>query len=330
MDEVDLLRAAVGASVPPRDEEARSRARARLEDQIAQEIQSIPRGSTKVHRRRVLAAASIAFVVIVALAVQAILPPDRGGPSAAQATLSELASVAQGVTILTLPEGQFFYVKTTGVISRTATDISLGVSWTVLVRVEREKWLSSEGSGRILERFGQPRFASPQDRQAWLEAGSPPLLPQWPRDDLRFGSGELAPRNLGSLPTDPATLANLIASGGSIGSATPESADPLGTVADLLGEVPAAPELRSAVFRANALIPGIDTRIDARGPLGREGTAVTLTRAGVRTELLFDPESSALLAKIVARLDADGQPTQVLERSSYIDRDLVDSSHSRP
>jgi hypothetical protein len=331
MDEVDLMRG-IGADVPAADVEARARARSRLEASIAGEATPLQRGSERIarSRRRVFAAAAIVALVAMVLFAQAILPPGTGGLTAAQATLGELAAVAATRETTSLASGQFFYVRTTSVVLRAQKDLLSGTNWTIVVRVQREKWLASDGSGTIVERFGTPRFLTPKDREIWLRAGSPRLLPHGPGYSRVFGPGELAPLDLGALPRDPGALARLIESGGAGGTSTGTVGSPLDTVADLLGEAPATADLRSALFNATAQLPGIVTREGVKDPAGRAGVSVSLVRDGVRTELIFDAESSALLARIVTQLDGEGHPIQVLERSTYVERGVVDSATARP
>jgi hypothetical protein len=273
----------------------------------------------------------VAIVALVALLLlmQAILPPSVGGPDLAQATLSELASVAALNAAPALSRDQFLYVRTTSTLSRTRTDLTLGTSWTTIVSVRRETWLASDGSGRILERFGQPRFPTSTDRETWAQAGSPKLLPHGRRYDSPFHAGELAPRDLGALPRDPESLAALITSGEIAGISEGAHGNPLSTVADLLGEVPATAGLRSSLFNATALLTGIESLGIAADPLGRSGIAVAVVGSGVRVELIFDSKSSALLAKIVSLVDAEGHPLRVLERTTYVDRVVVDSTDAR-
>jgi hypothetical protein len=330
MDEVDLMRQ-IAADVPLEDDEARSRARARLEAQIADETAPSSRRFDNISRPhgRLVAAATIAALVAVVLLVQTVLPPDTGGPSRAQATLNELAAVAAVGETPALAPGQFLYVKTAGVVTRTQSHLSLGGSWTFIVRVRRETWLASDGSGRIVEHVGRPRFATPEDRETWRRAGSPPL-PRRPLYPSNFEPGELAPLDLGALPRDPDSLADLIDAGGATGTSAKERGDPIDTIANLLGNVPASADLRSALFKAAARLTGIVTLGAVRDPVGRSGIAVALVRSSVRTELIFDAESSALLARIVTQLDGEGHPFRVLARSTYKERGVVDSTHARP
>ena len=66
---------------------------------------------------------------------------------------------------------------------------------------------------------------------------------------------------------------------------------------DALRESPAAPALRAGLYRALALVPGIEllgARSDSRG---RAGTAVAFTAGGRRSELIFDPATGDMLAE---------------------------------
>lgn len=329
MDELELLRGA-GIDVPLVDDGSRSRARGRLESMIAADTgtRSQPPHPSR-RRRRTLVAGSIAAIAAVFVIAQTLLPPGSGGPNAAQAALRRLSGIAANMTTPTLKEGQFLYVRSSGVVAKTQTNISLGITWSFTVEVDREVWSTPDGAGRLLERFDDPRFVSSQDRDAWLKAGRPPLLPHRGRRKVRFAAGELF-SDLAALPEDPARLAVVVSSGGVKTSEGASSGAPLTTIADLLGEVPTSVELRSTLFQATAQLSGIVWLGTVGDPIGREGVGVAMVRSGVRTELIFDPQSSALLAVVIARVDASGAVTQMLESLSYATRGVVTSDHARP
>jgi hypothetical protein len=330
MDELDLLKE-LEKGVDPVDAEARARARRLLEDQIRSPGLSIGRPRTLRRRPRpsVLAAALVASLVLLIVVIQVMLPPGSGGPNPAEATLDGLARVAGSTRSLVPIPGSYLYVRSEGSILKTKTDVPSGASWSYIAPVSRETWLASDGSGRILLRYGEPRFASEADRAAWLSAGSPDLLPPGSREDLRFKPGELAPLDLGVLPTDPAPLAALISSGGVATGSNDVSTNPLGVVADLLGEVPTSPELRSSLFLATAELPGVESLGRVSDPSGRAGIAIAIVESGIRTELIFDIATSALLSTSVVRVDAEGSPTQVLSELTYEVRSIVPSTHAR-
>lgn len=307
MDELDLLKE-LGSEIDPIDADARARARLLLEVQIGSPGSSIDPSRTPRRRPRpsVLAAALIASLVLLIVVIQVMLPPGSGGPNPAEATLDGLARVAGSTRSLVPIPGSYLYVRSEGSILKTKTDVSSGERWSYIAPVSRETWLASDGSGRILLRYGEPRFASEADRAAWRSAGSPNLLPPGSRENLRFKSGELAPLDLGVLPMDPSSLAALISSGGVATGSNEVSTSPLGVVADLLGEVPTSPELRSSLFLATAELPGIESLGRVSDPTGRAGIAIAMVESGVRTELIFDIATSALLSMSVVRVNAEG------------------------
>jgi hypothetical protein len=331
MDELELLRE-MNSDVDVVDPLARARARRLLKEQIkstslSSSVSRIPRRP----RASKIVAALVAALALLILAIQLILPPGSGGPNRAQATLGNLARVAEATGSLVLDPGSYLYVRSSAFVLRTTADISSsGDSWSFVVPVRREKWLASDGSGRILERYGTPRFVSRDDRLAWRSAGSPELLPSGDNEDAYYGLGVLAPRDLGVIPLDPSPLAALISAGGVATGSSDLSSDSLGVIAALVGEVPTSPELRSSVFLATAEIPGIESLGRVDDPTGRTGVGVGVVESGVRTELIFDTTTSELLSTSVVRVDAQGSPTQVLFEMTYQQRAIVPSTHARP
>lgn len=328
MDELELLKE-LSSDVDVVDPLARARTRRLLEEQIRSTGPST--GVSRIPRRPLeskVAAALVAALALLIVAIQLILPL---GPNLAQATLGNLARVAEATGSSVLHPGSYLYVRSSGLVLKTSTDISSsGDSWSFIVPVRREKWLASDGSGRVLERYGRPRFVSRADRMAWRSAGSPELLASGPSEDAHYGIGVLAPRDLGALPLDPSRLAALISSGGVATGSNDLSSDSLGVVAALVGEVPTSPELRSSVFRATAEISGIESLGTLSDPAGRVGVGVAIVELGVRTELIFDPTTSALLSTSVVRVDAAGLSTQVLFEMTYQQRSVVPSIRARP
>jgi hypothetical protein len=272
----------------------------------------------------------VAALVLLIAALQVMLPPGSGGPDAAQAALGDLARVAGSTETLVPLPGSYFYARSEGFILNSNSGISSSDRWSYIVPVSRETWLASDGSGRILERYGEPRFASSADRTAWRSAGSPDLLPPGSREDSPFQPGDLAQRDLGALPKDPSSLAALISSGGVATGSNEVTDDPLGVIAALLGEVPTSPGLRSSLFLATAELPGVESLGRLSDPSGRAGIGIAIVKEGVRTELIFDISTSALLSTSVVRVDAEGSPIQVLSELTYQMRSIVASTQARP
>jgi DNA-directed RNA polymerase specialized sigma24 family protein len=75
-------------------------------------------------------------------------------------------------------------------------------------------------------------------------------------------------------------------------------------IADALREAPQPPRLRATLYRALALVPGVQLLGDVKDRLGRAAVGVAFTEhTGLRQELLFDPQTSEVLneREVVAR-----------------------------
>jgi hypothetical protein len=67
-------------------------------------------------------------------------------------------------------------------------------------------------------------------------------------------------------------------------------------IADALREAPQPPRLRAALYRALALVPGVQFLGNVHDRLGRAAVGVAFTEhTGLRQELLFDPETAEIL-----------------------------------
>lgn len=111
------------------------------------------------------------------------------------------------------------------------------------------------------------------------------------------------PAFLAALPTDPAQLLAVLRS--SAGEDAFKQGTSLATTVDAL----LSPELRSALYRALAMMPGVE-RIPGQADLaGRPGVAIAHSADGKRTELVIDPTSSRTIGfRMVTLTTADGLP----------------------
>jgi hypothetical protein len=208
------------------------------------------------HRLLVRAAAVVLVAGAAAGAGVLLQPGSPAGPGSAAATvLRQLATVAASQPMPSVPgPGQYLYVDseeayTTG----TDTSPSGGAGYTALVPENRQIWQATNGSGRILESYGQPLFLTAQDRANWEAAGSPPF--PHPPGDMSFSPGGLGGPNVSNLPTDPSALAAEIASR-KVEGGPPGPAEDFTQVADLLRETDASPALRAALYQVAAGLPG--------------------------------------------------------------------------
>jgi hypothetical protein len=264
----------------------------------------------------VVAAAILAIVVF-----QVVVRPQP-----AAGALRDLAATALGQPGPELGSSGYGYTRSIGTIVRTEEGLPQATSWTYTVRVVREVWLATDGSGRVVERYSDPAFASGADEAAWRAAGAVPL-------DLapfrsRFDPGELVTQPFGQLPTDPVVLKEAIEQravqfhgGGLRGD--------LGLIAELLGESPASSALRSALLEVAAGLDGLEWNGDVVDELGRSGVSVTSRADGFVLTLVFDPSNSALLSYSTGRIGAQGTAIP-LTALDYVERGVVDSVKLRP
>ena len=166
------------------------------------------------------------------------------------------------------------------------------------------------------------RFVSPSDRRAWEEAGKPAFLAHGFRvhtgdeflpagsfsDDLRNATA------LARMPGDPVQLSNWLCGrvndserGSGSGNGVPGSVRTIELVAELLQNPAATPQRRTALYEAEALVPGVEKLGEAEDEIGRRGVAI-----GARSDnsglleqysLLFDPRAARILASETAMLE---------------------------
>ena len=321
--------------------------------------------------RRVGAAAAIAAVVVVGvLAMVGWLPAggDRSGPldvptASAAVVLQRAAQVAMRSTSVVPGRGQFGFVRVeTGSVGGTGRAAGpTQPSWDVWLRTSEIKsdWYGANGSGRERIVRTSTSFLTRRDRAiarshamtlARLTATFPATIDgAFPPRTLQT-AGFLPYWEVGRLPTRPDALRRafdqlILASDHGPGRRAllrQLQADPTG----LFGPIsqflllPTSPQLRAALFRVLADLPGVQLLGRQRDRLGRSGIAVAVTHGKpdrVREELLFDPATSNLLQtqtvllKNSASSPAGGRnvPTlpvgTVLEYTDFLSRGVVDA-----
>jgi hypothetical protein len=118
------------------------------------------------------------------------------------------------------------------------------------------------------------------------------------------------PSYLASLPTDPDQLKSVLRAEAAKDGPTDQAdrlifkrVSALATTADAL----LSPELRSALYRVLATVPGVE-RVPGQVDLaGRTGVAIAQTANGKRTEIIIDPASSRMIgSRTVALTARDG------------------------
>jgi hypothetical protein len=280
----------------------------------------------RVSRRATLRAAGalgLAVIMVVALAPWL----SRTQTTAAAAFFGELAVVAAAQPAApAVPPGSYAYTRSQAMQLFHAP--SIGVS--VLFPRTREIWVSPDGSGRLRDkRAGDPVFTSESSRAAWIAAGSPPLGVDI---DADYGPGGLHFEDLSALPTDTAALTALVRERASKSAAVPLDVEMFVVVGDLLRETRAAPEVRAALYRVAASIPGVELIGNMQDRAGRQGIAVAKTTyhfgGTQRRTLIFDPTTATLLGEESVLLRWLDGPA-VVSYVTYLESEVVDQLPSR-
>jgi hypothetical protein len=317
-DELELL----AAWTPPeqeRDEEAgRARARARLDAHIAaaHAAASVP-GPARVRSRPRcrwwLVAAPGALAAAVGAAILLSLGSGVQEGQVAPAPATAAAALERAATAATRKPAtepfprpdQFFYTRTQATYLDTAY-LGGGITVPSLNTRTREAWISLGRRGGERTIATKQRFPSAAARAAWIKAG---------RFDLGLSDGK-SMTSLGKtayyLGNERLSYLQLLAfdqsghelyqrlrahyhegQGGGIDS------EIFTQVGDALREQASPPRLRAALYRALKEVPGVRYLGRVRDRLGRPATGIQRTERGVRRELLFDPDTSAMLAERV-------------------------------
>jgi len=306
------------------DADARAAARVALLEQIEAASPAAAPPATRrgvpLRRPRRCLFAGLGLASGAAAAVALVLALGSGGvrpePASAADALNRAADVAaEGQQQPLLADGQYWYMRSESFEpSRTygAGSPQGQVTFRLAdVRTRTEQWIDSAGGGRTIRQLiGEPRFATPADREAWIAAGRPSLGRD---EDYRSAPGGLAgsadgtrPQRidgwltlvgmsyepLRALPTDDddALADQLARAAGDL----PGRSFALG--ANLLRLAPLTAAQRAAIYRVLARVPGTELLGTVTDELGRTGTGIAFAHDGVRVELIFDPATAALLA----------------------------------
>ena len=163
--------------------------------------------------------------------------------------------------------------------------------------------------------------------------------PQTPSDEIDPASGgdltvpglaNPTPAYLASLPSDPdallATIREQLPQGKPDASGEAEAQLVFRTVATLVTKADALlrPELRSALYRALATLPGITRQSGTTDLDGRTGIAISRTGDGARFDLILDPASSRVIGVRQVLVEAErGVPAGTVQVLSSTDQRIV-------
>ncbi len=252
-------------------------------------------------RRRPSAGRLAVVAAGTTLAVIAVLAWGIGGggfvsseASAAQALRAAADAASRQPEALPGPR-QFFYVRwlqmTLVPVLQPGALGTISLQRSARLMTETSEWWSTTRNGRIRSRVLGFSFRTPAARSLWLKLGRPPLgglvLPVTVAAEpiaATLGPHEtLSLRRILALPTDPAALYRRLFAGDDAVDAV--------LVARQLDIYPLGPRLRAALYRALALVRGVEVAGTVRTLTGSAGEAIGA--GGV--QLIVDPRNGTML-----------------------------------
>jgi hypothetical protein len=337
MDDLDLVKRFRDGVSPPGPDVIRAARKSMTADDVDGREAPAPRRS-RPHRNGWRVAVGVAAAAVaIAVVLPAILPGNGpgGADPAAAAALHRFAGIAARQPAAAAPQpGQFVYTKSESLNESTwVLGNGDGTStFTRLQPVTREAWIGVDGSGRLRETTGHGSFPTPADEAAWEAAGSPDLG-EGKTSDETFAAGPqgLSFLDLSGLPTDPDALRVAIEAR-QIEGGPPGDAETFTIIGDLLRETYASPELRAALYEVAASLPSVELVGHTTDATGRPGIAVAYPSGAARNELIFDPQTAALLGESTIATGKDpGVPAgTILSSSVYLVSGVVDSTSETP
>jgi len=300
MDELTELRA-FRADLAPGAPTARAAARARLLRAPA------PRRRRRDRRRAILATATVVAAAGATVAIVSGLDEGHVAPAPATAAeaLRHAADTAEQAAGPGVPDDdQYFYVASEGTEMTTSAPTSDPAdAFSYLYTKRREIWLSVDRSGRLSESpIGPHRWLTPKDRSNWIAAGRPDTgdrrRSDEPMDAIHhyfIGDERFTTQQLRDFDPTPRELFDRLRS--RVGDRGVSSdGEVFVEIADALREAPQTPQLRATLYRALALVPGVQLLGNVHDRLGRAAIGVAYPqRNGLRQELLFDPKTAEIL-----------------------------------
>jgi hypothetical protein len=291
-------------------------------------------------RRPVRVALTLAVATALVVAVVVSLPGSPGGasPGAAQ-VLDVQASIASAEASPTPGDGFAYYKLYEASRGTFVADQPFSFRSPVTV----EAWVAADGSGRVREVPEGVEWPGPRDKERWQAQGSPPLGISEQVSDETFGPGELngvgpegALPPTRDLPADPDQLVEIFrARAASSSPSVPTNVKMFEYASSVLLETGSTPELRAALYQVVAGIDGVELAGDARDPLGRTGTGVSLVSdyggAPQENTLIFDPDTSQPLAYTERLLEPqDWIDGRMLVYAIVKDSAYVQDTNTRP
>lgn len=286
------------------------------------------------HRRRralgVLAAALLGLaLLVVALPVITTRAPVGAPPASAAEQLEKAADALSGSSAAVAP-GQYSYLHRRDQV-RSMISIDGHRPLAVLVRHDDRYWVAPDGSGRVATLTDDPAFATEEDREAYRLAGEPPVLPVPGRSTQDVGPGGLAVDVLEALPSEPEQALDYIRDGNLGGGRHPSDAVVFDTIGEALTRAYLPVDIRQTLYRAAALIPGVQLVEGFSDQAGRMGTAVALRSDDGWHTLAFDSQTGTFFERAFHPSgDAGGPIGQPETWTTVVESGVVDAPGALP
>lgn len=267
-------------------------------------------------RRPAQLGVGIAFVGVLVVLGLTSFGSTPGPTPAAAAALQRLARIAAASGPSLVPaSGQYLYVRSVSDYPETDGD-----NGCVISAVDtRQSWTAADGSGLLRDSTGATTFTSPADQAHCQKAD--PTLDTAPGTSSEWFAADCLPlgptHDMQSLSTDPSTLLVQMRSDDG-GPDTP--AEDFVHVGDFLRGTDASPALRAALYRAAALIPGVQLLGAVKDHYGRPGLGVALGGPKGRNELIFNSQTAALMGE-----ESSGSNPESNSWAVYLDSQVVDN-----
>lgn len=287
-------------------------------------------------------------------AVSVVPVPLVGPDASAVDTLVTLAAHTTGLRPLSIRPGQFVYEHSRSrgvnemalVRGRNGQNIELGADDVaqVISESEHELWLTSDGLQVVRLKMTTDINAHPltaedarklaakgktvpaQRTQVLPDPNGDPKMALEPRRS-EPGVGNPTLSWLASLPTDPRQLLAVFRAASGTGAGNGDDRLTFKTIVSFAGRADAllSPELRTTLYQAIALLPGIERTPGGVDFAGRSGVAIGRTAEGVRTEIILDPVTSRVLGDRMVAAGRTGVPAGTVLGWSTHDEVVVGS-----
>jgi hypothetical protein len=291
-----------------------------------------------------IAAAAVGAAALLTAAPVILLGGSSKVQPAAAAVLRQAAEVAavQGAEAPPGP-GQYFFTRS----EEASVATTFGrTQWSALYANERETWTSPDGTIRFRVVSKKPEFLSETQRRAWVVAGSPRLGSRtWvvtKQPGVESGHASLNRIKGGNefldtsdLPTEPKALREMIEArkDPQFADHPPGKAETFVLIGDLLRGTYLPPRFRAALYEVAAELPEVELLGEVEDPAGRTGIGIAYDGAqeGARSELIFNPNTSALLGErriVISPRVADSLDVPLgteIGSTTYLESGVVDS-----